>query len=84
LVGLKEEEIQNKFGHLLKAFQYGTPPHGGIATGIDRLIMILRNEPSIREVVAFPKTGDGKDLMMNAPSKIDAKQLKELGIKFQK
>ncbi|PJE57680.1 MAG: aspartate--tRNA ligase [Candidatus Portnoybacteria bacterium CG10_big_fil_rev_8_21_14_0_10_38_18] len=84
LVGLKEEEIKTKFGHLLHAFTFGAPPHGGIASGIDRLIMILANEPSIREVMAFPKTGDGKDLMMNAPSKIDPKQLKELGIKFQK
>jgi len=84
LVGLKEEEIKIKFGHLLHAFTFGAPPHGGIAPGIDRLIMILTNEPNIREVIAFPKTGDGKDLMMNAPSKIDEKQLKELRIKFQK
>ncbi len=82
LVGLKQEEIKLKFGHLLEAFGYGAPPHGGIAMGIDRLITILRNEPSIREVIAFPKTGDGKDLMMNAPSKIDNKQLKDLGLKF--
>jgi len=82
LVGLKDREIKSRFGHLLRAFQYGTPPHGGIALGIDRLIMILRNEPSIREVIAFPKTGDGRDLTMEAPSKVDPKQLKELGIKF--
>jgi aspartyl-tRNA synthetase len=82
LVGLKEEQIKLKFGHLLQAFSFGAPPHGGIAMGIDRLITILRNEPSIREVIAFPKTGDGKDLMMNAPSKIDNKQLKDLGLKF--
>src|SRR4030043_515015 len=84
LVGLKEEQIKLKFGHLLQAFDYGAPPHGGIAMGIDRLITILRNEPSIREVIAFPKTGDGKDLMMNAPSKVDEKQLKDLGLKFGK
>lgn len=84
LIGLKEKEIEDKFGHILKAFQYGTPPHGGIALGIDRLIAILRNEPSIREVIAFPKTGDARDLMMNAPSKVDKKQLKELGIKLEK
>ena len=83
LVGLKEKEIEEKFGHMLKAFQYGTPPHGGIALGIDRLIAILRNEPSIREVIAFPKTGDARDLMMNAPSKVDKKQLKELNIKTE-
>ena len=84
LVGLKEKEIEEKFGHMLKAFQYGTPPHGGIALGIDRLIMILQNEPSIREVMAFPKTGDGRDLTMQAPSKVEKKQLKELGIKLEK
>lgn len=84
LVGLRAEEIKLKFGHLLQAFSYGAPPHGGIAMGIDRLITILRNEPSIREVIAFPKTGDGKDLMMNAPSPIDEKQLKELKLKLGK
>lgn len=84
LVGLKEKEIEEKFGHMLRAFQYGTPLHGGIALGIDRLIAILRNEPSIREVMAFPKTGDGRDLTMQAPSRVDKKQLKELGIKLEK
>jgi len=69
---------------MLQAFQYGVPPHGGIAMGIDRFIMILMNEPSIREVIAFPKTGDGRDLMMNAPSEIDEYQLKELGIEIKK
>jgi len=83
LIGLKDKEIEDKFGHILKAFQYGTPPHGGIALGIDRLIAILRNEPSIREVIAFPKTGDARDLTMNAPSKVDKKQLKELNIKIE-
>ncbi|MFH1392312.1 MAG: aspartate--tRNA ligase [bacterium] len=81
LVGLSEKQIQEKFGHLLNAFEYGCPPHGGIASGLDRLIMLLAQEPSIREVIAFPKTGDGRDLMMNAPSKLDKKQLKELHIK---
>jgi len=84
LVGLGEKEIKEKFGHLLKAFSYGAPPHGGIAVGIDRLLMILQNEKSIREVMAFPKTGDGRDLMMEAPSEIKPKQLKELGIKISK
>jgi len=81
LLGLKADQIKLKFGHLLQAFSFGAPPHGGIAMGIDRLITILRNEPSIREVIAFPKTGDGRDLMMNAPSPIDEKQLKELKLK---
>ncbi|HUT96291.1 MAG TPA: aspartate--tRNA ligase [Candidatus Paceibacterota bacterium] len=84
IMGNKKENIKEKFGHLLGAFEYGVPPHGGIATGIDRFLMILRNEPSIREVIAFPKTGDGRDLMMNAPSGIDKEQLKELGINIKK
>lgn len=81
-LGHSPEAIQRKFGHLLEAFSYGAPPHGGIALGLDRIIMILKNEPSIREVIAFPKTGDGRDLMMNAPSEIDEKQLKELHLKI--
>ncbi len=81
LLGISEEEQQRKFGHMLEAFSYGTPPHGGFAPGIDRIVMILQNEPNIREVIAFPKTGEGKDLMMKAPSEIDAKHLKELGLK---
>jgi aspartyl-tRNA synthetase len=84
VMGNKKEDIKEKFGHILEAFEYGVPPHGGIATGIDRFMMILKNEPSIREVIAFPKTGDGRDLMMNSPSTIDKQQLKELGIKFEK
>ena len=83
-MGHKKEAIYQKFGHLLEAFKYGVPPHGGIALGLDRIIMILENESSIREVIAFPKTGDGKDLMMNAPSEIDEKQLKELHLKIEK
>ena len=81
-MGHTKENIQQKFGHLLKAFKFGVPPHGGIALGLDRLIMILRNEKSIRDVIAFPKTGDGRDLMMNAPSEVDDAQLKELNIKI--
>ena len=84
IMGHKKEAIYQKFGHLLEAFKYGVPPHGGIALGLDRIIMILENESSIREVIAFPKTGDGKDLMMNAPSEIDEKQLKELHLKIEK
>ncbi len=83
VMGNKKEDIREKFGHILKAFKYGVPPHGGIAPGIDRFIMILANEPSIREVIAFPKTGDGRDLMMHAPSEVDKKQLKELHIKVE-
>lgn len=82
IMGHQKEAIYAKFGHLLEAFSYGVPPHGGIALGLDRLMMILENEPSIREVIAFPKTGDGRDLMMNAPAEIDERQLKELHLKI--
>ncbi|MCX6720430.1 MAG: aspartate--tRNA ligase [Candidatus Staskawiczbacteria bacterium] len=82
IMGYKKEEIWEKFGHMLTAFTYGTPPHGGIAPGIDRILSILQNEPNIREVIAFPKTGDGRDFMMNAPSEVSKKQLEELHIKI--
>ena len=82
IMGYKKEEIKEKFGHMMEAFGFGAPPHGGIAPGIDRIVSILQNEPNIREVIAFPKTGDGRDLMMNAPSEIYPKQLKELHIKI--
>jgi len=80
LLGISEKEQSERFGHLLEAFAYGAPPHGGFAPGIDRIAMILENEPNIREVIAFPKTGEGKDLMTGAPSEISKKQLDELGI----
>ncbi len=84
ILGYGEEEINEKFGHMLKAFTLGTPPHGGIAWGMDRLMMLLHNEASIREVIAFPKTGEGKDFMMDAPSKVSPEQLLELGISINK
>jgi aspartyl-tRNA synthetase len=84
IMGFTKERIHKNFGHMLEAFSYGTPPHGGIAWGLDRLMMILENEPNIREVITFPKTGDGRDLMMDAPSEIEEKQLKELHIKNSK
>ncbi len=84
VLGHKKAEIRQKFGHILEAFEYGVPPHGGIAPGIDRFVMILANEPSIREVIAFPKTGDGRDLMMQAPAEITEEQLKELHLKIVK
>lgn len=83
-LGISEKDIQERFGHILEAFSYGTPPHGGFAFGFDRLVMILAGEPNIREIIAFPKTGDAKDLMMNAPSEISKEQLKELGIQIIK
>lgn len=84
IMGYSTDRIDTNFGHMLKALTSGTPPHGGIAWGLDRLLMILLNEPNIREVIAFPKTGEGKDLLMQAPSKAPEKTLKELGIDVKK
>jgi aspartyl-tRNA synthetase len=80
IMGFEDERIDKNFGHMLQALSYGAPPHGGIAWGLDRFVTLLAGEPNIREVIAFPKTGDGRDLMMEAPSEVDPKQLKELGI----
>jgi aspartyl-tRNA synthetase len=82
LVGIDEEEAERRFGAILEAFRYGAPPHGGIAPGVDRLIMLLRDEPNIREVMAFPKTQAARDEMMDAPGPVTEEQLKELHIKI--
>jgi len=84
VMGHSKEVIRKQFGHLLESFQYGVPPHGGIAPGIDRFLMIILNQKSIRDVIAFPKTGDGRDLMMQAPSEVNKDQLQELKIKITK
>ena len=83
LIGLDLEEAQERFGHMLEAFEYGTPPHGGIAAGIEREVMLLAGEPNIREVMAFPKTQKAADLMAGAPSPVDAEQLQELHLRLE-
>lgn len=84
ILGHTEKEIEEKFGHLLEAFRFGVPPHGGIALGFDRLVQLLTNEINIREVIAFPMTSSGQTAVMSAPSTVSPKQLKELGIKVVK
>jgi len=83
ILGLGEEEIEEKFGFMLKAFKYGAPPHGGIAPGLDRLVQMMCGEDTIREVIAFPKSQSQTCLMMNAPSMVDEGQLDELGLKIK-
>jgi len=82
LIGLPLDVARERFGHMLEAFEYGAPPHGGIASGLDRLLMILAKEPNIREVIAFPKNQAARDVMADAPSRVEEAQLRELGIKL--
>ena len=84
IAGHKPEVVDNKFPAMINAFKFGAPPHGGIAPGIDRIVMLLADEPNIREVILFPMTGKAEDVMMNAPNEINDLQLKELGIKLDK
>jgi aspartyl-tRNA synthetase len=80
LLGFSEDEARKQFGFLMDAFEYGAPPHGGIAFGLDRLVAILGGQESIRDFIAFPKNNAGRDLMIDAPSTIDDEQLKELSL----
>jgi aspartyl-tRNA synthetase len=82
LIGLDVEQARERFGHMLEAFEYGAPPHGGIAVGLDRLVMLMAGEPNIREVIAFPKTQRAADLMAGAPSPVEPEQLEELHIRL--
>ena len=80
IAGYQKEQVDEKFSGMINALSYGAPPHGGIAPGIDRIVMLLANEKNIREVTMFPMNQNAQDLMMNAPSEVNEEQLKELGI----
>jgi aspartyl-tRNA synthetase len=84
IAGYTKEEVDKKFGHMIRAFEYGAPPHGGCAPGLDRLLMILLDLENIRDIYAFPKDGQGRDVMLDSPSEVSAGQLKELGINVNK
>lgn len=83
VMGFTDEQIQEQFGHMLEALSFGAPPHGGIAPGVDRIVMILANEPNIREVIPIPKTGDARDVMMGAPSEMPKRALNDVHIQLK-
>jgi aspartyl-tRNA synthetase len=82
-LGMSDEEAKSRFGFFLEALEYGTPPHGGIALGLDRIVMLLAGAESLREVIPFPKTAKAVDLMVDAPTPVSEAQLRELGIKVK-
>ena len=82
MLGFSDDEAKEQFGFLMDAFQYGAPPHGGLAFGLDRLVAILGGQETIRDFIAFPKNNAGRDVMIDAPAKIDEEQLKELHLKL--
>ena len=84
IAGYDKNQVDEKFSGMINALSYGAPPHGGIAPGIDRIVMLLANEKNIREVTMFPMNQNAQDLMMNAPSEISEDQLKELNLNFKK
>jgi len=84
LAGYSQAVVEERFGAMLNAFRFGAPPHGGLAPGIDRIVMLLANEANIREVIAFPLNQRGEDLMMNAPSTVSMEQLRELHLKIDR
>ena len=81
VVGYSEQQVNEKFSGMINALSYGAPPHGGIAPGVDRIVMLLADKENIREITLFPMNQNAQDLMMKAPSEVDEKQLKELGLK---
>ncbi len=83
IAGYTEEDVKNKFGALYKAFQYGAPPHAGMAPGVDRMVMLLAEEDSIREIIPFPLAANGQDMLFNSPSPVEELQLREVHIKLR-